>query len=377
MAIIFMGLSVLLFADVKPAYAGKKVWEEGESSLTIFGDMRLRIEQDDDSNKDDTRDRWRIRLRPGMKFVYNKTASVGFRLRTATGSIQSPHQTLEVGDPSGNQQFGVDRAFFKLKFAGFYVWGGKNAINIWNPGDEALWDDDLQPEGLALGFKQGGLHIGLSRFIINEAGWGDDNTLISTQVSYGGGDNVKFKVAAGALIFNDGIGENGPSMLGVDAINPGGESTLTHVAGEIKITSIKLRAGASYTSSNTDGAWGYTYDDTGARSGAALGDDDKTGVVAWVRGKAGKVDLRVYYWDMGYAAQPALGKFGQDNFPFTTNFTGYHLQVGYKFFNAMSADFRVYIQSTKNEDIKVWNSNVVMQGERDRTRYQINLNFKF
>ena len=169
MAIIFMGLGILLSMSATPAYAGKKVWEDGDSSLTLFGDMRLRVELDDDSKKDDTRDRWRIRLRPGMKFVYNKTASMGFRLRTATGSIQSPHQTLEVGDPSGNQQFGVDRAYFKLKFGGFYVWGGKNGFNIWNP-NEVLWDSDLQPEGLALGFKTGGLHIGLSRFIINEAG---------------------------------------------------------------------------------------------------------------------------------------------------------------------------------------------------------------
>ena len=168
-----------------------------------------------------------------------------------------------------------------------------------------------------------------------------------------------------------------PSSFGGAALLPGGTSTLTHVIGEIKISSINMKIGGSYTSADTDDVWGYKYSDAGARSGAAFGSDYTTGIVGWVKAKAGKVDLRIYYWDMGYAAQPGLGKFGQDNFPFTTNFTGYHLQAGYKFFGAMSADFRVYIQETKNENIKVWDSNVVMQGVRDRTRYQLNLNFKF
>jgi len=365
-AIAVFGFSLLAAG---PSYAAKTLWENGSSSLSLFGDMRLRLENDSDSAKDKDRTRERIRLRLGSDYKANENISMGFRLRSASENLQSPHQTLALDEGGGrNADFGIDRAFLKGQFGGFYLWGGKNALPIWNPA-EVIWDDDLQPEGLAAGYNAdlGGAKLGLSvgHFLLNENGWAEDDSVLAYQACIAFGESVKVKLAAGGLSFTDS--EEG--VEGKSAVI-GQSHNITHVMGEIKAADMpfKPRVGVVYTLSDV----------SDKVIGAGAESSDKNTLVAYVGGEIGKVDVRFYYWDAGYAAMPALGHYAQDNFPFSSNFTGYHAQIGVKLLDSLSVDLRYYNQSTKNENITVWDSGVAMQGKNhDRSRIQMNLNLSF
>lgn len=365
---VFMVVSAMLLSAT-PSQAAKTVWEDGASRLSLFGDMRFRAENDSDSEKDKDRTRERIRLRIGSDYTANDNVSMGFRLNTATESLQSPHQTLALDEGGGaNGDFGIDRAFLKVSGNGFYVWGGKNAMPLWNPA-EFLWDADIQPEGLAAGYSAnlGGASLGLAvgHFMLNEANWGDDDTLLAYQASVAIGEGFKVKLAAGGMSVTDSD-EGAEGKSGV----PGQSHNITHVMGEVQATDLPLkpRVGVLYAFSDVG--------DDVIGDGAAS--SDKNALVAYIRAQAGIVDLRFYYWDAGYAAFPGLGHYAQDNFPYSSNFTGYHAQVGVKVLKDISVDLRYYNQSAKNEDITTWNSGVAMQGAgHDRTRIQLNLNVKF
>lgn len=355
-------------ASPKAALAGKSVWESGGARLDLIGDMRLRLESDSDSTKDKDRTRERIRLRFGAGYTANENVAMGFRLSTASDSLQTPHQTLALDDGGGrNGDFGIDRAFLKVSGGGFYAWGGKNGMPMWNPA-EFVWDADIQPEGLAAGYKTKlkGVSLGLAagHFLLNEASFGDDDTLLAYQATAGLGDGLRVRLAVGGVSVTDSD-EGAEGAAGV----PGQSHNITHVMGEVQAADIPLkpRAGLLYASSDVE--------DSVIGAGAEA--PDKNALVAYVRATAGRFDLRFYYWDAGYAAFPGLGRYAQDNFPYSSNFTGYHAQIGVKLLEDISMDLRYYNQSVKNGDITVWNSGVAMEGDgHDRSRIQLNLNVK-
>ena len=65
----------------------------------------------------------------------------------------------------------------------------------------------------------------------------------------------------------------------------------------------------------------------------------------------------------------------QDNFRFSSNFTGQRYQVGYNFGDGVKMDFRVYEQSDKVTGIGSAQSHVM--NVEENTRLQVNLNAKF
>lgn len=384
--IVLAGMGVLLFAEPRPAYADKKVWEDGSANLSLFGDARFRYEQDSDSRAgkaDRDRSRERVRLRTGADYTANENLSMGFRVRTASDSLQSPHETLGfLGDSGTETSFGLDRAFIKVKAGDFNVWGGKNGLPAWNPG-EYIWDDDLQPEGLAAGYNLslGGLKAGLTlgHFIISEGKWDADDTLTTYQLSLQAGDSFQIKGAVGGLSFNDGNANDSTKTSGL--LN-GGTQTINHLLLEIKAKDIPLKPaiGFGYSTSNVDDKYGIvttTTDGTTSSSGKNLDSADKNGMMTYVKGEVEGVMLEVQYWDSGYASQPLLGQLGQDNFPFSSNFKGYLVQVGYKFFKNLSTDLRYYHQETKNTGVKTFDNNIGMEGDTKRNRIQLNLNASF
>jgi hypothetical protein len=149
--------------------------EEKADKLKLFGDVRFRTELDRNSMKTDgtkraDRDRFRYRLRFGFKYALNENFEFGGRIRSGNpDNAQSPHVT--IGDEFNSDVFSIDKAYIKYKVGGFYIWGGKNSMNMWEP-DEMLWDGDVNPEGIGLGnkFKLGDnahLQLNAGYFIIN------------------------------------------------------------------------------------------------------------------------------------------------------------------------------------------------------------------
>jgi len=211
--VLSLGVIVLTMILASNTFAQKKA-----DKLKIYGDVRFRTELDRDSKKTNgdmraDRDRFRFRFRFGVKYALNENLEFGGRIRTGNpDNAQSPHVT--IGDGFNSKDLSVDKAYIKYKKNGFYIWAGKNSMNMWEP-DEMLWDGDVNPEGIALGnkFKLGDnskLAMNAGYFILN-----NDHGLDGTtdKQTFGMHSNAAF----GQLKFCTKLGDNkliiAPGML--------------------------------------------------------------------------------------------------------------------------------------------------------------------
>ncbi len=147
---------LLLFNFIVLAMMANTIFaqEKKQDKLKLYGDVRFRTELDRDSRKTDgsyraDRDRFRFRFRFGFKYALNENIEFGGRLRSGDPmNPQSPHVTL--GSAFTTKSVSIDKAYIKYHKNGFYIWAGKNGMNMWEP-DEMFWDADVTPEGIAMG----------------------------------------------------------------------------------------------------------------------------------------------------------------------------------------------------------------------------------
>lgn len=147
---------VVLFSSLS-SLAEIKLSDDG--FLSLYGDLRLRWEQDWDSQNPAgveraDRNRFRIRARVGVKVKPTDWLLFNARLRTGDNqSQQSPHITLwqDVGDEGEQDDFNLDRAYAQLKLNETNeIKIGRNGIPIWKP-NEFIWDDDVYIDGVSWG----------------------------------------------------------------------------------------------------------------------------------------------------------------------------------------------------------------------------------
>ncbi|MEM7356509.1 MAG: putative porin, partial [Acidobacteriota bacterium] len=130
-----------------------------KDGLEIYGDVRVRLETDFDSRRADgserdDRTRLRIRARLGLDYAASDHLSFGLRLRSGSDdSQQSPHITLIDFDDNdtGDADLNFDKWFAKGQLDRGWGWIGRNSLPFWKQ-NEFVWDDDVTPVGLALGY---------------------------------------------------------------------------------------------------------------------------------------------------------------------------------------------------------------------------------
>lgn len=137
----------------KTDLGGTPAWVQ---NIKLFGDLRYRHEQINDTSSSEQRDRNRIRARIGLKARINNEVDAIFRI--ATGSSDTPTSTNQtLGDP-GNGSFSskqtwLDWAYFDWhpeSTPGLNVYGGKMKQPFYKVGkNELIWDSDVSPEGIA------------------------------------------------------------------------------------------------------------------------------------------------------------------------------------------------------------------------------------
>ncbi|MFC4312231.1 putative porin [Steroidobacter flavus] len=132
------------------------------SKVAITGDMRYRYEYiSDDTLSSPTgvpaADRYRDRIRARLAVTAKPTdnITVGIGMTTTEGSDpRSGNQSLK--DVFTKKAFDLDLAYFDWKFASWgNLIGGKMKQPFVKPGQSLFWDNDITPEGLALGFQSG------------------------------------------------------------------------------------------------------------------------------------------------------------------------------------------------------------------------------
>ncbi|MCP4093545.1 MAG: hypothetical protein GY747_08850 [Planctomycetes bacterium] len=127
------------------------------SPWDFYGDFRWHVEMNDRAPGTVDHHRERIRFRAGANYRFNEEVTAGVRLITGNPDYpNSSHQDL--GRVFDSFQLSLDRLFFHYTptdMPYFTATGGKfNNPVFRNPlFADAVWDLDLQPEGLALNWK--------------------------------------------------------------------------------------------------------------------------------------------------------------------------------------------------------------------------------
>jgi hypothetical protein len=178
--------------------SGAALAADGDSSkdkqwydrIKFGGDLRLRYEgfwypeQFDDGR----RDRFRFRLRVGMKAQVKDNLEVGFRL--VSGNPDNPISDNQSFDSGFDKTtIAISDAYVKYAATDFFdFYGGKfRPKGVWSATDFE-WDDDLSVEGLfqAFGWKFGGavkkLDFNIWQYVMNESGSGSDSFNFGGQI---------------------------------------------------------------------------------------------------------------------------------------------------------------------------------------------------
>ena len=368
----FIAMTLALTIMPIVSYAGVEVGD----NLTLFGDVRIRLEFDERSpatgGDKDSRERPRYRLRFGGKYqTALEPLSLGFRLASG-GNLNSPHTNMETAVGTHGDTFSVNRAFLKLKLpSGATVLAGKFGLPLWQQ-TEQFWDEDIQPEGFAAAYTAsladaGSLTVAAGYVYLTNSGWESDlfenDTATVWQVAHKGKVNGMGTVLAATGLHTDD-GDNSGDWSGVSVDN---DPAFYMFSGQIntKVDDVKVRIGADYHVSDAD----YT----------GQSDDHDEGYVIHGRASKGKYGIRYYYYDIEEFSVPSYAGslLTQDNFPNSNGtapvgFEGHRIQFDYKVAKGVSTDFRVYFNDGKSDN---YGYGETANAERDR--YQLNINAKF
>lgn len=149
----------------KPAVKGA----DWPNRISIRGDARYRYQYTDDESASATREEDLLRARLGVEAKVNDRmiAAVGLSTSSGTGSPRGANVQLD-GEFSRKSIF-IEYAYFDWAVAdNARLIGGKMKMPFARPGQSVLWDNDMNPEGLAVTYSAGSLFGSAWSFWIEE-----------------------------------------------------------------------------------------------------------------------------------------------------------------------------------------------------------------
>jgi len=224
---------------VHAAEVSKMKGADWASRIAFKGDLRYRHEQISDetlsgsgvqSTADRYRDRVRARLNAEVKATDTITLGLGFAT-TEGGDSRSSNQSLS--GVFSRKSVDLDLAYFDWDFAEWgTLIGGKMKQPFFKPGQSLFWDNDLNPEGLALQFARG-IYFGTAyNYWINEIS-GPESVVTADTMLHGLQIGARLPVGDAALTiaahyYDLSAGQGrAPFFNG----NPNGNSTVEVVSG--------------------------------------------------------------------------------------------------------------------------------------------------
>jgi hypothetical protein len=218
----------------QPASQADKAKAPGLSDrVAVSADFRYRYEgtSDDALNASGVRtaDRYRDRIRARLSAKLQATQDVTIGMGIATsegGDPRSTNQTL--GDVFSHKNVALDLAYVDWSFTDWgHVIGGKMKQPFFHPGQSLFWDADINPEGIALTFKQGVLFGTAYGYWLNEIS-GPESTRTSDTMLYGGQIGARLPMGESNLVlaahYYDLNGGQGRAPF--YANNPSGNTTI-------------------------------------------------------------------------------------------------------------------------------------------------------
>ena len=152
-------------------------------AIRFSGDFRYRHETVNDDAFDE-RERQRIRARFGFTADVTDGVIAGLTLATGGDDPVSANQTLDEG--FSRKPIGVDRAYVTWKATNELSFtGGKMANPFYRPVNHLLiYDNDLNPEGLALRYETSNWFANVAGLWVEERSAADDSILLGGQFGF-------------------------------------------------------------------------------------------------------------------------------------------------------------------------------------------------
>jgi hypothetical protein len=152
-------------------------------AIRFAGDFRYRHETVNDDAFDE-RQRHRIRARFGVTADVTEGVVAGLTLATGGDDPVSANQTLDEG--FSRKSIGVDRAYVTWKATKELSFtGGKMANPFYRPlSHHLIYDNDLNPEGLALRYETSNWFANLAGLWVEERSAADDSILMGGQFAF-------------------------------------------------------------------------------------------------------------------------------------------------------------------------------------------------
>lgn len=320
------------------------------------GDLRYRHETIDDGSKighKNTQHRMRARLQAKSEISEDLTATA--RLATGGSSVTSTNQDL--GDGGSNKDISIDVFSVDWKFyPNSTLTLGKMKNPIYTVGSsDMVFDGDVTPEGLSVGYKTDMFFASLSQFWIDNESTKSDVILYAPQA----GVNLNagpLKVTAGAAWYNFSSIQ-GTSTSGNDSIEAKGNSTTanTYTFG-YKVLNAFVNVGGNA------GDLGYNvYFDYIKNSEA---DTKDTGWLAGTKLSWKKFSLTYdYRWSENDATVGFLAD-GDTAGSVNVGLYGHRTKLGYKLGKNVSTE-------------AVYYAHTIMSTKKHYDKYQLNVVFKF
>jgi hypothetical protein len=169
--------------------------------VRFSGDLRYRHESINEEAEAE-RHRQRIRARFGVTADVAENVRLGLQLASGGDDPISANQSLDTG--FNRKSIGIDRAFFSWAATDELTFtGGKFANPFFRPGGHHLiYDNDLNPEGLAVRYARGDWFANYAGLWVEERGAADDSIMLGGQFGYRHSLDNGMRITAGASYYD-------------------------------------------------------------------------------------------------------------------------------------------------------------------------------
>ena len=331
-------------------------------NLKLTGDARFRYERQErerGDNPEETRNRFRTRLRLGFVWNTDEAWEIGAGLATGGSDATSTNDTWSDETVFETGDIRLDYAYAKHKLDNWTFTVGQQK----NPfvSSFLLWDGDVRPAGATVQYKQGGLFATLGGYNVYHMGRDQANSMLyAGQIGYGLEleSGVSALIAAAYYHFNDPSTDL-PGLKVTDDYDFQVGTLYGEVgvpAGDVDLSLF----GEVWKNFGADGTAGQV-------AGVAPEDND----LGWVIGLGGKLGKFSAEYAYGHVeADSVYGGLKDSDFGDTAGMTntdveGHKLSVGYK----MTKNFTLGGTAMFLNEIE--------GPKREGTLYQVDLVYKF
>jgi hypothetical protein len=357
--------------------------------LALTGDVRYRYEAIRDATltpalqqntADRYRDRIRARFNATVKATDTITAGIGFATAEG-GDPRSSNQSLT--GVSTRKPLDLDLAFFDWKFASWgNLIGGKMKQSFVKPGQSLFWDNDINPEGLAVNFASGMFFGTAYNFWLTEIS-GAESAVTADTMMHGLQIGARLPIGSSTLMlaahyYDLSAGQGRAPFFAANAngnttINVGTPPTAV-LLNDYEVINLSAEL------NTTIGAWPLQI-----WADAAQNQDPSDLETAWTAGVLFGKASNYRTWEFG-AAYEVLEKdavFAQlidsDFGAGVSDVEGWILRAGYAPVRNWALNATYFFDNKRNRDVPTSASAATLGGQRDidYDRLQLDFNVKF